>query len=103
MFGKNGRESLPMAHSDIAEDTPLRGDAKVIMIEDPQGDLGLIHGGGLVILFEAKEDEVVANLSLGKGARIGMKVFTEHTNVGNVGVDGARSVISKLDKLAIAL
>lgn len=75
----------------------------MIMKEDAESDLGLVHGGRLVILLLAEEDEVVADLSLGKRARIGMEVLAEHTNVRNVGIDGARSVVTKLDKLAVTL
>ena len=103
VFGEDGGESLTVPDLDVTKDAPLRGDAKMIVEEDPQGDLGLIHGGGLVVLLLAEEDEVVADLRLGKGAWIGVEVFAEHTNVRDIGIDGTGSVVTKLDKLAIAI
>lgn len=103
VFGENDRERLAVLDLNVAEDAPLRRDAEVIVEEDTQSHLGLVHGGRLVVFLLAEEDEVVADLAFGEGARIGLEVLAEHANVGEVGIDRARSVVPKLDKLAIGL
>ena len=53
MLREDGGDGLAMLDLDIAKDAPLGRDTNVIMEEDTQGDLGLVHGGRLVILLLA--------------------------------------------------
>ena len=47
------------------EGGPLGGDFEEVVVEAADGALGLVHGAGLVVAFDAQVDEVVAHLVFG--------------------------------------
>jgi hypothetical protein len=103
VFGEDGGKGLAVLDLDVTKDAPLWGDTQVIMIEDTQSDLGLIHGRRPVVLLLAEEDKVIADLILRKRGRISVEMLGKHANVRDIGSDCARGIVSKLDKLTITV
>jgi hypothetical protein len=98
---EDDRKSGAMADDELAEDAPRGIQAQEIAVEDPEADLGLVHGAGLVVFLLSEEEEVIADLLLGERSGIGPVVLGQEPDVGDVAVDGAGPQILKLDKAPV--
>ena len=72
---------------------------EVLDIETQEGVLGTLHRGGLVVLVLPQEQEVLAQLVLGEGGRVALKVLGELADVTHILLFGGSAKIFKLDVL----
>lgn len=93
-------ESLAVLDFKIAKDLPDGIELEVFVIEGAQGNPGLIHGAGGVVLLLAKEEEIGADLIGRDLVGIRVEMLGEESEVRDVAIDCSWSLVHELDKVA---
>jgi hypothetical protein len=74
-------------------------DLDAIQVEGQQRVFGGLHGSGLVVLVLAQEQEVLAQLVLGKSGGVALEMLGELADITDVLLFGGWPVVFEFDKL----